>query len=148
MDATRLTWESSRTDVAIVDAAGVVTAKNAGTATITASAGQIRSKVEVIVIDAEVATIDVDVPAAVRAGTRTPLTARALDRHGRPMDTAVRWVSRNPAVASVTDDGTLSAKRRGVAVVVAESGGFARAATITVMPPPVVAVAIGSLKLI
>jgi len=142
MDATRLTWESSRTDVAIVDAAGVVTAKNAGTATITASAGQIRSKVEVIVIDAEVATIDVDVPAAVRAGTRTPLTARALDRHGRPMDTAVRWVSRNPAVASVTDDGTLSAKRRGVAVVVAESGGFARAATITVMPPPVVAVAI------
>jgi uncharacterized protein YjdB len=58
------------------------------------------------------------------------------------MGTAVRWVSRNPTVASVTDDGTLSAKRRGVAVVVAESGGLARAATITVMPPPVVAVAI------
>ncbi len=142
MDATRLGWESSRTDVAIVDAAGVVTAKNVGTATITASAGQVRSKVDVVIIAAEVATIDVDVPAEVRAGTRTPLTARALDRHGRPMGTAVRWVSRNPTVASVTDDGTLSAKRRGVAVVVAESGGFARAATITVMPPPVVAVAI------
>jgi len=142
MDATRLAWESSRTDVAIVDAAGVVTAKNVGTATITASAGQVRSKVNVVIIAAEVATIDVDVPAEVRAGTRTPLTARALDRHGRPMGTAVRWVSRNPTVASVTDDGTLSAKRRGVAVVVAESGGFARAATITVMPPPVVAVAI------
>jgi uncharacterized protein YjdB len=58
------------------------------------------------------------------------------------MDTPVRWISRNPTVASVTDDGTLSAKRRGVAVVVAESGGFARAATITVTPPPVVAVVI------
>lgn len=142
MEATRLTWESSRTDVAVVDAAGVVTAKGVGTATITASAGQVRSSVDVVIVAAEVATIDVDVPVEVRAGTRTPLTARALDRHGRPMGTAVRWVSRNPTVASVTDDGTLSAKRRGVAVVVAESGGFARAATITVMPPPVVAVAL------
>jgi len=35
------------------------------------------------------------------------------------MDVAVRWVSRNPTVASVTDEGALSAKRRGVAVVVA-----------------------------
>ena len=58
------------------------------------------------------------------------------------MGTAVRWASRNPAVASVTDDGTLAAKRRGVAVVVAEAGGCARAASITVMPPPVVAVVI------
>jgi len=78
----------------------------------------------------------------VRAGTKTPLSARAVDRHGHPMEIAVRWASRNPAVASVSDDGTLSAKRRGVAVVVAESGGSARAVSITVTPPPVVAVVI------
>ena len=142
VETARLKWESSHTDVAVVDAAGVFTAKAVGTTAITAWAGQVRSKVDVVVVAPEVATIDVDVPAEVRAGTRTPLSGRALDRHGRPMDTAVRWVSRNPTVASVTDDGTLSAKRRGVAVVVAESGGFARAATITVMPPPVVAVVI------
>jgi uncharacterized protein YjdB len=142
VETARLKWESSHTDVAAVDAAGVVTAKAVGSATITVGAGQVRSAVSVVVVAPEVATIDVDVPTEVRAGTRTPLAARALDRHGRPMDTAVRWVSRNPTVASVTDDGTLSAKRRGVAVVVAESGGFARAATITVTPPPVVAVVI------
>ena len=113
-----------------------------GTTAITAWAGQVRRGVDVVVVAPEVATIVVNVPSEVRAGTRTPLAGRALDRHGRPMGTAVRWASRNPAVASVTDDGTLSAKRRGVAVVVAESGGVARAATIVVMPPPVVAVVI------
>jgi len=142
VDTARLKWESSDTDVAVVDAAGVVTAKDVGTTAITASTGQVRSKVDVAVVAPEVATIEVDVPVEVRAGSRTPLAARALDRHGRPMDVAVRWVSRNPTVASVTDEGALSAKRRGVAVVVAESGGVARAATITVMPPPVVAVII------
>jgi len=142
VETARLKWESSHTDVAVVDSAGVITAKAVGTTTITAWAGQVRSTVDVVIAAPEVATIDLGVPADVRAGTRTPLTARALDRHGRPMDTPVRWVSRNPTVASVTDDGTLSAKRRGVAVVVAESGGFARAGTITVMPPPVVAVVI------
>jgi serine/threonine-protein kinase len=142
VESARLNWESSRTDVAVVDAAGVVTAKAVGTTAITVWAGQARRTVEVVIVAPEVATIDVKVPAEVRAGSRTPLAARPLDRHGRPMDTAVRWVSRNPTVASVTDDGTLAAKRRGVAVVVAESGGVARAATIIVMPPPVVAVVI------
>jgi serine/threonine-protein kinase len=142
VETARLRWESSRTDVAVVDAAGVITAKAVGTTAITASTGQVRSTIDVVIVAPEVATIEVDVPVEVRAGTRMPLTARALDRHGRPMDIAVRWVSRNPTVASVTDEGALAAKRRGVAVVVAESGGVARAATITVMPPPVVAVVI------
>ncbi len=142
VEAARLKWESSNTDVAMVDAAGVVTAKSIGTATVTVSAAQVRRAVNVVIVAPEVGTIDVDAPPEVRAGTRTMLSARALDRHGRPMDTVVRWASRNPTVASVTDDGTLSAKRRGVAVVVAESGGSARAVSITITPPPVVAVVI------
>jgi serine/threonine-protein kinase len=142
IEAARLKWESSNTDVAVVDAAGVVTAKDVGTATITVSAGQVKRAVDVVVVAAEVATIELDVPAEVRAGSKATLSARALDRHGRPIEALVRWISRNPSVASVTDDGTLSAKRRGAAVVVAECGGSARAVTITVMPPPVVAVVI------
>jgi Big-like domain-containing protein len=120
----------------------VVTANGVGTATISVSFGHVRRAVDVATIAQEVGTIDVDAPTEVRAGTKTSLSARALDRHGRPMDSAVRWASRNPAVATVTDDGTLSAKRRGVAVVVAESGGSARAVSITVTPPPVVAVVV------
>jgi serine/threonine-protein kinase len=142
VEVARLKWESSDPHVASVDTAGVVTANGVGTATISVSAGQVRRAVDLAIIAQEVGTIDVDAPAEVRAGTKTPLSARALDRHGRPMDSTVRWASRNPAVATVTDDGTLSAKRRGVAVVVAESGGSARAVSITVTPPAVVAVVI------
>jgi uncharacterized protein YjdB len=142
IESARLKWESSSTAVADVDAAGVVTAKSVGTATITVSAGDAKSAVDVVVVAAEVATIELDVPAEVRAGSKTALSARALDRHGGRVDAVVRWTSRNPSVASVTDDGTLSAKRRGSAVVVAECSGSARAVTITVMPPPVVAVVI------
>ncbi|HEX5096399.1 MAG TPA: Ig-like domain-containing protein, partial [Acidimicrobiia bacterium] len=142
IEAARLKWESSNTRVAEVDAAGVVTAKDVGTATITVSAGEVKNTVDIVVLAAEVATIEVDVPAEVRAGTKTTLVARALDRHGGRIDAIVRWTSRNPGVASVTDDGTLSAKRRGAAVVVAECSGSARAVTITVTPPPVVAVVI------
>ena len=142
IDAARLKWESSNPEVATVDVAGVVTAKAVGTATITVSAGQTWRSVDLVVMAREVGTIEVVAPAEVRAGTKTPLSARAVDRHGHPMEIAVRWASRNPAVASVSDDGTLSAKRRGVAVVVAESGGSARAVSITVTPPPVVAVVI------
>ena len=120
----------------------VVTAKAVGTATIAVSAREVKSAVDVVIVAAEVSTIELDIPAEVRAGTRAVLSARALDRHGRPMEAIVRWTSRNPSVASVTDDGTLSAKRRGTAVVVAECGGSARATTITVMPAPVVAVVI------
>ena len=125
IEAARLKWESSNANVADVDAAGVVTAKAAGTATITVSAGEAKSAVDVVVVAAEVSTIELDVPAEVRAGTRMTLSARALDRHGRPLEAVVRWTSRNPSIASVSDGGTLSAKQRGAAVVVAECGGSA-----------------------
>ena len=142
VEARRLAWESSNTNVATVDAAGVITAKAIGTTTITASAGTVRGTVELAVIAPEVATIEIDAPTDVRAATETTLSARALDRHGKPMDATIRWVSRNPSVAVVTEGGTISAKRRGVAVIVAESGGTARAVSITVTPPPVISVVI------
>ena len=142
IEAARLKWESSNTRVVEVDAAGVATARGVGTATVTVSAGEVKNAVEIVVVAAEVASIEIDVPAEVRAGTKTTLSARALDRHGGRIDAVVRWTSRNPSVASVTDDGTLSAKRRGAAVVVAECSGSAKAVTITVAPPPVVAVVI------
>ena len=140
--AGRLAWESSNADVATVDAAGVVTAKAVGTTTITASAGSVRGAVDVIVVAPEVATIEIDAPTEMRAATETTLFAHALDRHGKPVDAVIRWSSRNPSIAAVTTGGTISAKRRGVAVVVAESGRTARAVSITVTPPPVISVVI------
>jgi serine/threonine-protein kinase len=138
----RLKWSSSNDAIVAVDAAGVVTGKSVGTAAITASSGSIQSSVDVVVVAPRVATIEIDAPAEVRSGSRATLSARTLDRHGNAIDARVTWTSRNPSVASVTETGALTAKRRGSAVIVAESGGVARAVTVTIAAAPVVDVVI------
>ena len=138
----RLTWSSSNDDVATVDAAGVVTAKRVGSVAITASAGSIESTVEIVVVAPHVAAIEIEAPGEIRSGSRATMSARTLDRHGDPIDAPVTWTSRNESVASVTERGTLIAKRRGSAVIVAESGGVARAVTVTITAAPVVDIVI------
>jgi len=142
VDGARLHWESSHPAVASVDAAGVVSANAAGTATVFVSAGTVRTAVELTVVPAAVATIEVDAPTEVRSGTRATLSARAVDRRGATVQAPISWSSRNPAIATVTEQGSLTPQRRGTAVVVAEAGGVARAVSILITAPPVVAVAI------
>ena len=142
VDGARLVWQSSNDAVATVDAAGVVTAHASGSATITVSSGAARTTVDVVVVAPSVATIEVDVPTHVRSGARATLWARALDRHGKPVDVPVTWTSRSPAVAAVSDVGALMARRRGIAIVVAEVAGIARAVSITITSPPVVDVVV------
>jgi uncharacterized protein YjdB len=84
----------------------------------------------------------VDTPTEVRCGTRATLSARAVDRRGATVQAPITWSSRNPAIATVTEQGSLTPLRRGTAVVVAEAGGVARAVSILITAPPVVAVAI------
>ncbi len=141
-EGARVRWESSDETVLVVDAAGVITAKAVGRATVTASAGSARTAVEVTVIAPQAAAIDVDFPAEVRCGTRATLSAVVLNRHGKTLDAVVTWASRNPNVATVSDDGVLFATRRGTAIVVAECAGVARAVSITITSPPVVAVVV------
>jgi len=141
-DGVRVQWQSSNVLIASVDAAGVLTAHAPGSATVTASAGQARATIDVVIAPPSVATIEVEVPTVVRSGTRATLSARALDRHGKPIDAPVTWTSRNPTVAAVTHTGALAARRRGTAVLVAETGGLARAVTITITSPPVVDVVV------
>jgi serine/threonine-protein kinase len=142
VDGARLTWESSRQEIATVDDAGVVTATAVGTVTISVASGTARASLDLVVVAPSIATIEVEVPREVRSGTRATLAAQALDRRGNPVDAPVTWKSRNPAVGEVSDSGSFSARRRGTAVVVAEAGGVSRAVTITITPPPVVEVVI------
>ena len=138
----RLRWETSNPAVAAIDAAGVLAAVAPGTATITVSTGSVRSAFEVVVHDSSVASIEVEHPLEVRAGARATLTARARDRRGTAVTTPVRWTSKNPAIATITDAGALTALKRGTAVLVAEAGDVARAVTVSITAPAVVDVVI------
>ena len=139
---TRVAWESSNPTVASVGAAGVLTANAPGTASITASAGSAHTAFDVIIHETSVSSIHIESPAELRAGARATLEARALDRRGGILPTPIRWTSKNTLIATITDAGSLTALRRGTAVVVAEAGDVARAISITITAAAVVDVVV------
>lgn len=66
-------------------------------------------------------------------GATVQLTASVRDGNDRAIaDAAVTWTSGNTEVASVTDDGLVTARKNGSAVVTAGSGRFHANATVTV----------------
>ena len=68
-------------------------------------------------------------------GLRTQLTARALDKQGRPIPgAAFEWTSANPAVATVVD-GMVTATGDGWTEVIASAGGVSKGASIVVATP-------------
>lgn len=76
-------------------------------------------------------------PAAVsiKVGERTGLLATAFDRIGNVIPTAkITWTSRNPTIAKVDGNGTVTGLGAGVAIVEAASGHRTGLSTITVAP--------------
>lgn len=133
-------WASSNPAVASVSSMGVVSAVEAGTATITAT---VEGKIGTAAItsatvpvasvslsqgDATLyptATLDYDVSAADSAGNT--LTGRAI-----------AWSSSNPAVATVSSAGVVTAVAQGSAPITATVEGKTASATITVRHDPIV----------
>ena len=138
----RLKWASSNEQVATVDdARGVVHALSAGEVEITASVGGVRNEVRMTVVPKRVATIAVSLPPGVlRAGDRVQLVATPEDKRHEAVLTAVHWASADEAIASVSQDGVVSAKAPGEVLVWAESQGVRAMARIEVSPAPVVTV--------
>ncbi|MEW5931019.1 MAG: Ig-like domain-containing protein [Gemmatimonadota bacterium] len=140
-----VTWTSSNTGVATVDANGRVTAVAPGTATITAtSEGKSGTSTITVVAPppAPVATVAV----TPSSGTLDPggtlqLTTTLRDASGNVLTgRAVTWTSSNTAVATVDASGRVTAVGPGTATITATSEGKSGTATVTVRtPPPAVA---------
>ncbi|PKV03073.1 Ig-like domain-containing protein, partial [Bifidobacterium pseudolongum] len=140
-----VSWKSSNTSVATVDASGKVTAVAAGSATITATAGGKSATVTV--------TVSKDMPVVVPVQSVSVSPSRLeLQRGGsgqlaatvapsNATDRAVSWRSSNPAVASVDANGRVTALKAGVASVTATAGGVVSpAVAVTVKDSSVVPV--------
>ena len=132
-------WESSNTSVATVDATGLVTAVAAGTATITASAGDVRTSVEITVVSATQPVVSVEVsPSAetITLGGTLQLSAAAFDENGQAVSGAeFSWESSNASVATVDATGLVTAVAAGTATITASVGGARGTAEITVQNP-------------
>lgn len=134
-DATNktVTYSTSDKSVATVSSSGKITAVGGGTATITVKAGN------------KTATCKVSVTSAQTGITHSGEVARTLELSDTlklkinkvPADStdnyAVTWSSTNPEIASVSSDGTVTAKALGEATIIAKSNNWSVSYKITVV---------------
>ena len=118
-----VTWKSNKTAVATVSSKGVVTAVAEGTADITAttSDGNYSAICKVTVEKDSVTgvTITPAGPETLPVGKTRQLEAKVTYAHGSERTQSVTWSTNNPAVATVSDQGLVTAVSAGTAEIFA-----------------------------
>lgn len=146
VDDAEFTWMSDDEEVATVDETGLVTAVAAGTAMITATAGDVTSMSATVTVAEAPPEIDsveiVDaMPLMLEIGDTHQLMAVALTSEGTMIGgVAFAWSSDDNEVATVDSTGLIMAVAAGMADVTVMAGEVtSEAVTVTVSePPPVV----------
>ena len=138
-----MVWTTSNASVATVDAAGVVTAKGKGTATITATSEGKSGTSEFTIAPGAVSKVSITPSSlSMLAGDRQQLTATAQDANGTTLSgAAVVWASDKTSVASV-NGGQVTAVSVGSATITATVEGVVGSAPVTVGLVPAASVTI------
>ncbi|MBI4543961.1 MAG: Ig-like domain-containing protein, partial [Gemmatimonadetes bacterium] len=127
-------WSSSDPGVVDVSTAGLATAAAQGTATIQASSEGLTGAAS-LAVEQRPASLAV-APAALSfssLGATSQLTATVRDANGHVAPgAAVSWSSANPAIATVSATGLVTAVANGATAVTASSGSASASASITV----------------
>lgn len=142
-------WISSDTAIATVNAAGVATAVQAGSAMITATSAGITGSANVQVTTAVLVSIAVS-PAAASIPLGTTEQFKAIgtfnDASTQDLTGSVQWSSSHAAVATVsmasTTAGLASSVAAGTTKITATSGAVSDNATLTVTPATPVSIAV------
>jgi uncharacterized protein YjdB len=108
-------WVTSDSKIGTISDAGILTCRAPGLALIFAEAEGRRGSAEVRVAPARVAQLRPTMaPTSLMVGDRVHLGATALDSADQILDDrVVSWVSRHPAVATITPDGVVTALAAG-----------------------------------
>jgi len=133
-----VTWASSNTAVATVDATGLVTGVGQGTATISATSEGKTGTASVGVGVVPVASVEVTPPTAnIVVGGTVQLTATPKDANGNPLTgRAVAWSRSAPAIAWVDANGLVLGLSPGVVTITATVEGHTGTSAVTVTPLP------------
>jgi triacylglycerol lipase len=134
-------WSSLTESVARVSAAtGEVTGIAQGTATISATSEGVAGTAQVNVSAIAVARIEVTPGgSSLYSGRYLMLTATARDAQGTALPGRhVSWSSSNTGIATVSDEGLVSAVAFGSATITATSEGKSSSATVSVLHDPVI----------
>lgn len=122
-------WKSSKTSVAVINEAGVITAKKPGTTTITATADKTSVSCEVTVKSPKV-TISRASASLYRTDT-IQLSATSTSK------SIPKWKSNRKSVAIVDEHGKVTAIKNGVATITVTVDGVSQICTVTVKKPEV-----------
>ncbi|WP_420632775.1 Ig-like domain-containing protein [Candidatus Palauibacter sp.] len=133
-----VSWSSSATPVATVDANGLVTAVRGGIATITAAAGN-ATGIARVTVEQSAASVTVAPPSlpfdALGDTARATATVSDEDEHPIP-GAAVSWASDYPDVATVDSAGLVTATGQGAATITATVGTASGEAQVEVKQLP------------
>jgi trimeric autotransporter adhesin len=122
--------------IVALTADGHITALTAGTTTILARSESRTATVAVSVIERVIFVRVTPNAATLPVGSQTQLVVTLLDPAGRPLTgRAIDFTSSNPAVASVSATGLVTAVARGVATMTITSEGVSTTSQITVPQP-------------
>lgn len=142
----RIVWASANPDVATVSDRGVVTAVNAGTADVAATAeGKTGvATVTVVALPARVSSVRIE-PDAIDmfVAQSANLTATAYASDGAPISgRGVVWTTHNAAVAAVSQSGRVTGLLPGNAAITAVIDGHSATASVRVRLVPVARVVV------
>lgn len=138
-------WSSSDNAVATVDQDGTVTATGGGKATISATSGGVSASCSV---DVYVPVTSISLSAnliSLAKGSFAVLTATVSPEDA--MDKTVQWSSDNPSVATVDQNGKVTAVDVGKAKITASAGGFSATCSIICISIPVSSVVLDKTSL-
>ncbi len=133
-DSAAATWTTSDPSVATVSKTGLVTALKDGSTTIKATVGNVSNTYDIAVKEIKLTGIKMDSEALIHEGD-----TKTLSIEYTPADTTddknVSWSSSDSTVASVDNNGTVTAVKPGSAVITAKVGNHQAACTVTVDAP-------------
>ena len=132
-----VTWSTSGPAIATISSEGLLTAVAAGSVTITATSEGRSGTASVTVTNPPVATVTVSpVSASMLPGEQLSFSARAVDAAGNVLTgRPVTWSAANPAVATISTAGRVTAVGAGTTAVTATVEGKTGSAAVTVNAP-------------
>ncbi len=135
-----VTWTSSNTSVATVSTSGVVTAKAAGSATITVKTadGNKTATCSITVTNPTVAVTGISLnktSTTLFVGDTETLSATIAPEDAT--NKSVTWSSSNTSVATVSNNGVVTAKAEGTTTITAKTADGNKTATCTVTVKPI-----------